>query len=57
MTEALPIDPEVAKRLKSKKGRISMVIKEAIDQIMDRFRNSPRATTCCTSCPPGAEKR
>ena len=42
MTEALPIDPEVAKRLNSKKGKDLYGYQgEAIDQIMVRFRKFP----------------
>ena len=42
MTEALPIDPEVAKRLNSKKGKDLYGYQgEAIGQIMDRFRKFP----------------
>ena len=54
MTEALPIDPEVAKRLNSKKGKDLYGYQgEAIDQIMARFRKFPPDTTCCTSFQPG----
>ena len=42
MTEALPIDPEVAQRLNSKKGKDLYGYQgEAIDQIMGRFRKFP----------------
>ena len=42
MTEALPIDPEVAKRLKSKKGKeLYGYQADAIEQIMGRIRKFP----------------
>ena len=57
MTEALPIDPEVAKRLNSKKGKDLYGYQgEAIDQIMARFRKFPSGYNLLYQLPTGGGK-
>ena len=57
MTEALPIDPEVAKRLNSKKGKNLYGYQgEAIDQIMARFRKFPSGYNLLYQLPTGGGK-
>ena len=57
MTEALPIDPEVAKRLKSKKGKDLYGYQgEVDDQIMDRFRKFPSGYNPLYQPPTGGGK-
>lgn len=57
MTEALPIDPEVAKRLKSKKGKeLYGYQADAIDQIMGRIRKFPSGYNLLYQLPTGGGK-
>ena len=57
MTEALPIDPEVAKRLKSKKGKeLYGYQADAIEQIMGRIRKFPSGYNLLYQLPTGGGK-
>ena len=58
MTEALPIDPEVAKRMTSKKGKTLYGYQgEAIEQIMARIRKFPSGYNLLYQLPTGAGKQ
>ena len=57
MTEALPIDPEVVKRLKSKKGKeLYGYQADAIEQIMGRIRKFPSGYNLLYQLPTGGGK-
>ena len=57
MTEALPIDPEVVKRLNSKKGKdLYGYQSDAIEQIMGRIRKFPSGYNLLYQLPTGGGK-